>query len=70
MSQDELNELKAMVGEVAMQDVHLGRVLTMIVVHLAAAHGLDATAAPVEAAPVEAPTEAAPEAAPAQELQA
>lgn len=65
MSQDEYTELKAQVDVVAQQDVHLGRVLTMIVVHLASAHGLDATAAPVEA-----PAEAAPEAVPAEEPRA
>lgn len=43
----ELKELMADVARVKLQDFHLGRVLEKFATHLAHAHGLDTTEAPV-----------------------
>ncbi len=64
MTQDELNELKGQVEAVAVQDVHLGRVLKGFLAHMADLAGLSLEPVPVveEAAPPEeaAPAEEAP----------
>ncbi len=64
MTQDELSELKAQVDAVAVQDVHLGRVLNGFLAHMADLAGLSLEPAPVveEAAQPEeaAPAEEAP----------
>lgn len=44
MSPEEFAELRAAVAAVRQQDVHLGRVLELFVLHLGHAHGLDPTA--------------------------
>jgi len=41
MSPDEFAELRAGVAAVSVQDVQLGRVLDLLVLHLGHAHGLD-----------------------------
>ena len=43
MQPEEFAELRAAVARVAQQDVHLGRVLELLVLHLGHAHGLDPT---------------------------
>ncbi len=61
MTQDELNELKGQVDAVAVQDVHLGRVLNGFLAHMADLAGLSLEPAPVvEEAPAEAVAEEAP----------
>ena len=44
MSPDQFAELRANVAAVKEQDVHLGRVLELLVLHLGHAHGLDTAA--------------------------
>jgi hypothetical protein len=44
MSVDELQELQDAVAYIALRDVHLGRVLDLLVLHVAHAHGLDPAA--------------------------
>jgi len=41
MSPDEFAELRAQAAAVGVQDVHLGRVLDLIILHLGHAHDLD-----------------------------
>ena len=81
MQPSEFAELRAAVAAVSQQDVHLGRVLDMIVLHLGHAHGLDpaaedakakaaaeeeAKAAEAATAPAPAPAEAEAPAEPAE----
>src|SRR6266581_4347050 len=41
MSPEDFAELRARVAVIAQQDIHLGRVLDLLVLHLGHAHGLD-----------------------------
>ncbi len=43
MSPEDFAELRARVAVIAQQDIHLGRVLDLLVLHLGHAHGLDPT---------------------------
>ena len=43
MQPEEFAELRARVAVIAQQDIHLGRVLDLLVLHLGHAHGLDPT---------------------------
>ncbi len=50
MQPSEFAELRGAVRSVALQDVHLGRVLDLLVLHLGHAHGLDPTVEDAKAA--------------------